>query len=457
MTHGQPSDNQTHKLEKESQSDRTEKRAVQKAGGEAANGMEAHNKNIVLEVQQKRASRSSGATKDGFTSADSLLPKRQKRAEQTAEEKQEHRLEPHKPEPQKDDDKASVVKAAQLAFASVYKSGSLGITETGKFLKGMGEGEREFIEETGKSLAVAKDYYGQAFKGKVNLGADIKEFSGAIGQTLGTASDYYINQVSKGQANLGKDISEAGKAAGDHWNSLDTEHKGKFFGKEVVPILVPGAVGVVAKEVQSANLVSKASEAITAFASAEKIAQMEQKINQLQGHVQKIGEVMRRPLEPAYATVNDAHGRPVLAETSRADDGILRMTKPEGPEIPKKSGKHEHIENLKETQLPTDYSPVKLTQEALGMKSSFQTFEVFKSMRNGIQTVAVDYVRNPDSLKGQGSFTELMACLERNARREGAKVLRVECEFKNPDLERVWVQRHKPTREGSKYITEKQL
>ncbi len=50
-----------------------------------------------------------------------------------------------------------------------------------------------------------------------------------------------------------------------------------------------------------------------------------------------------------------------------------------------------------------------------------------------------------------------MACLERNARREGAKVLRVECEFKNPDLEKVWVKRHQPSIEGTKYITEKKL
>lgn len=451
MSHGQPGDNQNHeKSEKVSPSDRAEKRASQKAGCEASGGIEDHNKTVVAEVLKKRATRISGATKDGFTSADSLLPK----------EKSKHEKLEHKPEQKTAGTGESIAdkatKAAQQVFQSVYKAGSIGVAETGKFLKGMGDGEKEFVEETGKSLEGARDYYGQAFKGKVNLGADIKEFTGAIGQTLGTAGDYYLNQVPKGQANLGKDISEAGKAAGDHWNSLDTEHKGKFFGKEVVPILVPGAVGVVAKEVQSANLVGKASEAITALTSAEKFAQMEQKINQLQGQVQKIGEVMLKPLQPAYA-LNDAHGRPLPVETARADDGILRMTKPEGPEIPKKSGKLEPIENLKETPLPKDYAPVKLTQEALGMKSSFQTFEVFKSMKNGVQTVAVDYVRNPESLKGQGSFTELMACLERNARSEGAKVLRVECEFKNADLEKIWVRRHKPTREGDKYITEKKL
>jgi hypothetical protein len=127
----------------------------------------------------------------------------------------------------------------------------------------------EFVDETGQSLVVARDYYGEALKGNVNLGADVKQFgtatTGAVGQSLGTAGDYYFSQVPKGQAKLGSDIGQAGSAVANYWNSLDTEQKGHFFGKQVVPLAVPGAVGIVAKEVQGVNLIGKAGEAITSF------------------------------------------------------------------------------------------------------------------------------------------------------------------------------------------------
>lgn len=317
MTHNgnDGGENKPERVEKARPSDRSEKRAEQKASGEASAGMEDHSKTVAADVLRKRATRVSGATKDGFTSADSLLPK----------ETQKHvKLEKAEDKSNSIADKAT--KAAQQAFQSVYKAGSMGIAETRKFLKGMGDGEREFIEETGKSLAVASDYYGQAFKGKTNLGADIKEFTGAIGQTLGVAGDYYINQVPKGQANVGKDISEAGKAASDHWNSLDTEHKGKFFGKEVVPLLVPGAIGAVAKDVQAANLTGKASQAITAFAGSEKMVEIEQKMAAIQSKVQQMQE-LAKPLKPAYAAENEAPGRRPIAplEAAKPDDHMLMM------------------------------------------------------------------------------------------------------------------------------------
>lgn len=75
MSQSQPGDNQNpEKAEKFSPSDRAEQRASQKAGGEASGGMEDLNKSIAAEVLRKRTTRVSGATKDGFTSADSLLP-----------------------------------------------------------------------------------------------------------------------------------------------------------------------------------------------------------------------------------------------------------------------------------------------------------------------------------------------------------------------------------------------
>ncbi|MBX9724798.1 MAG: hypothetical protein K2X81_25560 [Candidatus Obscuribacterales bacterium] len=327
------------------QADRVERKTEHKTSVEASGGMVEHNKTIVKEIEEKRLSRKSGATKNGFHSADSLLPhedpnkahghkadKAPLNHKVTEAPGQHPKLEapPHKPEiEQKKTEPPNIERAKEAArnvFQSVYNAGSGALNETGKFLKGMGDGEVEFVKETGQSLAVARDYYGQALTGKVNVGADVKEFGGAIGQTLGTAGDYYINQIPKGQANLGNDIGQAGKAAADHWNSLDSEQKGHFVGKEIVPLAVPGAVGIVAKEVQSANLVGKAGEAITALTSAEKIAQMEQKINQLQGHVQKFSEVLGKPMQPAYATVSDGPGRLMMPlETAKTDDGILMM------------------------------------------------------------------------------------------------------------------------------------
>lgn len=201
------------------------------------------------------------------------------------------------------------------------------MSEGAKLWQGAHNGMHEYVDESVQSVSVARDYYGNALAGKVNLGANTKEFASAISngvsQTLGTAGDYYFRQVPKGEANLGNDIGQASKAASEHWNGLSTEQKGHFIGREVVPLLVPGAVGIVAKEVQGANLVAKTSEAITAFSSSEKMAALEQKMAQLQGHVQKISE-LAKPLQPAYATVTDGPGRPhVPVETPRMDDGIL--------------------------------------------------------------------------------------------------------------------------------------
>ncbi|MBX9722331.1 MAG: hypothetical protein K2X81_13100 [Candidatus Obscuribacterales bacterium] len=239
---------------------------------------------------------------------------------------------PHKPigKPTESSfDPHKVSEQAAKALNKILDSGKSAVSEGAKLWQGAHNGMHEAVNETVQSVAVAKDYYGNALAGKVNLGADVKEFAGAISkgvsQSLGTAGDYYFRQVPKGEANLGKDIGTASNAASDHWNSLNTEQKGHFIGKDVVPLLVPGAVGVVAKEIQGANLVAKTGEAITAFSSSEKFAEIEQKMAQLQGHIQKLSQ-LSKPLEPAYATVSDTSGRPAIyAETPRPDDGILMM------------------------------------------------------------------------------------------------------------------------------------
>ncbi len=283
----------------ESQSERAEKKADNKTRDQASEGMDDHSKKVVAQVQERRALRKSGVTgkfaedgKPGLASADSLLP----------------------------------LETAKRAAESLYKAGSNAVSETGKFLKGMGDGEVEYVKELGDSLNVAVEYYGRALTGKINLAADMKVFSGAIGQTLGTAGDYYFKQLPKGPANLGRDISEAGKAAGDHWNSLDTEQKGKFFGKEVVPVLVPGAVGMVAKEAQAANLTGKAGQAITSFAGYEKMADIDQKFAAIQSKLQQMHE-LAQPLKPAYQTASDVRvRRPNLQESAAKNDNVMAMS-----------------------------------------------------------------------------------------------------------------------------------
>jgi hypothetical protein len=154
----------------------------------------------------------------------------------------------------------------------IKKQLQTGILASGEFLKGMGDGEVQFVQETGQSLLIASQYYGDALCGKNTLGADIKEFRTAIENTsqqaLGTAGDYYFSQLPNGQANLWHDIGQARDAITATWNSLDPKQKGHFFGKEAIPWAVPGAVGIMAKEIQGTNLIGKTGQAIaTSFAA----------------------------------------------------------------------------------------------------------------------------------------------------------------------------------------------
>jgi hypothetical protein len=233
----------------------------------------------------------------------------------------------------------------QKALNTFVKFSKSAASEGAKLWQGTHNGMHEFVDETAKSLIVAKDYYGNALAGKVNLDADIKEFAAAISngvsQSFGAAGDYYFRQVPKGEADLGKDIGTVSKAASDHWNSLDTEQKGHFIGKEVVPLLVPGALSVAAKEIQGANLVGKAGEAITSFASTEKFGELDQKMAQLQGHIQKMQE-LAKPLQPAFAAATDGPGRRIEIP-KKGDSVVFSMSEDsgQGEELPRKTGRLE--------------------------------------------------------------------------------------------------------------------
>lgn len=265
---------------------------------------------------------------------------------------------PHKPigKPSESHiDTQKISEQAAKALNKIMDSGKSIMSEGAKLWQGAHNGMHELADETMNSVAVAKDYYGNAIFGKVNLGADTKEFATAISkgvsQSLGTAGDYYLRQVPKGEANLGKDIGTASKAVADHWNSMDTQEKGHFIGKEVVPLLVPGAVGIVAKEIQGANLVGKAGEAITSFASSEKFAQLDQKLAQLQEHVQKMQE-LAKPLQPAYAVVTDGPGRRVEIP-KKGDNVVFSMAEEsrQGEELPRKAARLEK-ESMPEKIMP---------------------------------------------------------------------------------------------------------
>lgn len=169
------------------------------------------------------------------------------------------------------------------------------ITEGRKFATGLVGGGVQCIQETAQSLVVASDYYDQSLKGSVNLASDIKEFGSAIAQPLCVAGDYYFQKLPKGQSNFGQDVGQAAKAAGNHWNSLDSEQKGNFIGYQALPFAVTGAIGFVAKEAQSVNLLGKVGELSSAITNSGTI-------NQIRAGVQRTAARLQ-PRQLAFETV----------------------------------------------------------------------------------------------------------------------------------------------------------
>lgn len=262
-----------------------------------------------------------------------------------------------------------ITEQAAKALSKIMDSGKTALSEGAKLWQGAHNGMHELVDESVKSVGVARDYYVRAISGKVNFIVDVKDFANAaskdVSQSLGTAGDYYSHQVPKGEANLVKDIATASTAAADQWNAMDMEQKGQFIGKELVPFLVPGAIGVVAKEVQGTNLVAKTGEAITAFSGSEKVVEMEQKMAQLQGRVQKMTQ-LGKPLEPAYAAVSDGPGRrPILPQASSKGDNYLAMSKAEGGEdLPKRPRDGREREPIPEKIAPSEAFEAELNQAA---------------------------------------------------------------------------------------------
>ncbi len=87
-----------------------------------------------------------------------------------------------------------------------------------------------------------------------------------------------------------------------------------------------------------------------------------------------------------------------------------------------------------------DYGLAKLTKEQLGLADQFDIFEASKSMKDGVQTVHVGFIHGKED--GKTNLAKFMNALERNARSEGALTLKIQAEFKNADLERVWSKRY---------------
>lgn len=361
-------------------------RHTDKAGENLAKGTPEVNAGNLRTAQNANPNRTDTVSPDGksrFTLTDSGKPtEKQAQAAQEKAYKDAGFGDPHKPigkpsEPGIDAEKIS--EQAAHALNKIMDSGKNAMNEGGKLWQGAHNGMHEFVDETGQSLSIAEEYYGNALFGKVNLGADIKEFAGAVSggvsQSLGTAGDYYFRQVPKGEANLGEDVATASKAASDHWNSLDTEQKGHFIGKEIVPLLVPGAVGKVAKEIQGANLVGKAGEAITSFASADKFAELDQKMAQLQGHIQKLQE-LAKPLQPAYAAVSDGPARrPSLSEAAKKGDNYLAMSKSdEGESLPKRAGEGGERESMPEKKLVSEAFETQLLKATENLEPQLKAY-----------------------------------------------------------------------------------
>lgn len=203
------------------------------------------------------------------------------------------------------------------------------VAENGrKLVSGMGKGMQEAVGDLTNSLGVAADYYGKAITGKTNIGTDAQQFGKALsdttGQALGTAADYYFHKLPNGEIDLGKDVAQAGKAAADHWNSLDWEQKGHAIGKDVIPLAVPGAIGMVAKDAELANLISKGGQALSDFANTERLTNIENKFNQIQGHLEKMNETLGK--KPALALAGDGVAGQMELPSNKAREFLNEMS-----------------------------------------------------------------------------------------------------------------------------------
>lgn len=324
MGHGLDQKQAKQSAEKSAESkDRGEKsseKAGVKSSQEADHEMPEHNKKIAKETEAKRKSRKSGVTdtfnenqKDGkkVASANDLLPLEDPNGKGTKGHKAGL-----------DNTQAAlialaggtVVDAAHQKLDDAIQAGKHAVVE-------MGKGMQEAVSVMASTAKETADYYGKAVTGKTNFGADVQEFGKAIGKTLGTAGHYYVKEIPGGKSDLGKDIGSAGKALANKFNSMNLGEKSHFFGKEVVPLLVPGAIGAIAKDAEIANLAGKGAEVLSGLGNIDAMAAMDQKIAELQQKVAKLQETLvKPPLKEAYET---AGGRPLNFETPRANDGLL--------------------------------------------------------------------------------------------------------------------------------------
>lgn len=353
---------------------------------EADAGMEQYNKSIVAQVTEKRLSRKSGATKNGLASADVLLPLDDPNKAPAQDMRSDGQT------------RDVLMQLAGQAFISDAAKRTAQIVENGNsFVGSMGKGIGEAAGDLINNVAIAADYYGKTLTGKADFGADAQQFARSLSdgsaQALGIAADYYLKRVPIGQNNLGKDIGETAQTMTEHWNSMDWEKKGHFIGKEIVPFGVAGAVGVIAKDVQVANLLGKAGEAVSSLADSEKLAEIERKIIQLQEKAARIKQMLK-PQEPAYATSGEARPHLGAPKDSGKPEHIFEMSKSgEYDELPKRA-KAEN-ESVLESYRISEKFQLELKHAIDGLAAGERGF----LEKSGIEIKAVR--RLPDVLPGK--------------------------------------------------------
>ncbi|MBU6450767.1 MAG: hypothetical protein KGS72_03240 [Cyanobacteria bacterium REEB67] len=231
-----------------------------------------------------------------------------------------------------------------------------------------------------------------------------------------------------------RDVAWLGLQLNNRWEKLSPEEKTRLSTKLAVETFGGATFGAGALKLAKSVKITEALEVLGAEASTLGEATKEK--------AQNLISRMADELAPQSGSTMNGFDMPIPKQQLKNDANML-MSKAEdfdghSPNKPFKlpEGDENLTSHASEAREANDYFSKRVTQEDLGLKSSFELFQVFKSMKNGTQTVFVEMVRNPPELRGEANFSELMEALKRNARAEGAKILRLECEFKTRDLKK---------------------
>jgi hypothetical protein len=169
----------------------------------------------------------------------------------------------------------------------------------------------------------------------------------------------------------------------------------------------------------------------------------------------QIGRDVQQLLRSSSQVLEDTLGYPLTQEQRGKYAGQQAMSaffpigrkKPLAEEELKILGGAKTLEKMTEAQLGAvgvrrvaDYGLRRLSQEELGLRGQFELFEATRQMNDGVQKVSIGLIKARES--GSINLPALMSSLKSNALKEGATKLKIETQFKNPELEALWAKRY---------------